>query len=1654
MNTIYLTYERFLEAARKFPRWSNVKRRPITSLGGKLLQSIVEEIGKVEDAIIEYKKDFFIVNYIGREDTIVDYLYNAQIGNIENLDELSLISPQLQITDDIKVFYSSAKYAYYQDGYIVFRNAVNELEYTYGNFKYKVPVEKFHVWNIFDEFAWWVGLERFENETNKELVNRTINIFRYKPNSSEEGLKNVIFNTLSTYGYIDKDREISFEIPGKENISSDLYEIISQFNHDIARTKRWDIDYWDNQFRSLGYLPHEWDALVKHYKDGVGYNNSLYVSTVKDLDTEGKTNVTIHGYKKSEAKIEEYIKNQNISKDINLGLTKYNNIINPINVRYKIIASDLTKIDKPDQVYIDSYLTSNREQSYYIDDLITSTEELSVIDNRKLEADQKYILELTPAEETFEIDSCDLVDDNGSQNLLTPKGSFDYNDRGLFVNTKVLFHADSTGDLSSSTNLTDYRYGGVTLIDAGIPGNFTINAEGIGGQPLTIKSECDLYDITANQTYITYNNQFTFDGSNYISSNNDAEPSILQISFLGRDLEFSLDKADSNSLASGYADIETYINGSLDQSNSYYNVSVKTFNKYSLKQNKMTDIVVKVTRKTTTPIKINNIRCSRYDIKIMANGAELNLSNKNSVTLPKASENYSLNFIINSYGQTKPVVKSVHIGANLNSLNSKYSIDIDTTGKVNPYISLNGNCNYHLFKENGEEINFKPFNSYKNDTDQIRGIYLDLSDFKDIVYSSPEIRYDNGIPYISVEPHTTVDSIVIYGQSEKLQSRNNLKTIFNLGTSEDIFVNKNLKSFIKKIGSKEELLDLTESMCSNKNSNTYKIWSNQYKNLIACYISDNDKNVEFIGDKYTGQFEKIYIYDKGSQDYIAYNDQNIIKNITENINIVKNFSPTIPDGQDLLFYIDTVETRSLNKFNVTFDNGNRWSTSITRKIRIETEIDLSNSNVINATITNLSQNFVLSNNIQLEDNYTVNDEEIELGLYIITPPENMVISYEEIAIEQSADEDGATIFIEEDGFNKLYYSNIVKINKVISNDQEISADKYTLLNEEGIICWNDDNLIGQPVKFEYVYKKPKYLTFSNLDYLYDLVGYYIDTLEEVETITDYIINNCQSGSIIQIDYNYFLDKPDRIVAECSNPCYTGIFNNDTVIINKIAEDNSIVIHNGYYYIDGKEYWYFADKYQYESDKLNGVKTNNIDKTDSGLLMQMESSNYLLNSRMLCNTMDTHCMIDFNYYRNIPNISSLDHIGACESFSAWNSYNMSISLSDEYDNHCIVFNQQDKDAYAILDVTTALKNKKFISCWYAGNLKFALGKEIKIENNKFTKGFYVERIKEFDLYKDKAYCNTRDLFENDFNYYLIVTGSGTLIEVIVSDSNSIEDIDSDHEKVISKLGLNIEESIEPDNEIVLDYTNTGAILENAEISEDGSYIPGMTVDWGITKVRRFDLKDQTYRGFLLRNDNLIAQSDDCYLETSPISISDKSIIFNAFLKINDYPYNNLKDFNVKVLGSNSLNGTYNEILSVTNTNLVIIQNSKLTNYIKFRITAKESQVITSLELYFQYREIERNTIKISEYDRGSITSKIFDTAVTANYRIKEIIGSAENANYSVRAARIGNTDTVWTDWYNIDDNHVFNEYRLFQFKIDLKAKNAKAKINQIIMEVVE
>lgn len=1663
MNTIYNTYERFIDAAKKFPRWNNTRRRPTNSVGGAILRSIIEEIGKIEDAIIEYKKDFFIVNYVGKEDKIVDFLYNAQIGNIEDSNRLIILEPSLDITTDIKEFYRDPlNKAYYQDGYLIVKNKINSIKYSYEGFEYVVEPQQFHVWNIFDEFAWWVSLERFENENNRALLIRTLNQFRNRSNSSEDGLKNVIYNTLSGITNIDKN-EIVFEQPNEDNLylkNNDgeiLYEEISKFNRDIARTKQWDIDYWDNSFRSLNYIAHPWDADIKVYQDGVGYNNSLSVSTVKDLNLDNETSATINGYKKSSAQIEEYIKNNNLNKNIDLVLTRYNNEINPKYVQYKIEASPLTEIEDPGQVYIDTYQTSKKEIEYSIDSLFESKENIVVAPRNKLETNKQYVLKILPQSDnysTMEILECSLKSASGSQNLLVPKSSFDYNNRGLFTNTSVLLHVDSITKLNSSVNLQDYRYGGFSLIDGGLEATCTVDVTDIArnkNQSLIVSSICEPYSIISNPSYIK-TEDFTIQNAAYVSGKSAITPSILTIELSCRDLEFDIDKA-TNDLSSAYVNIETYIDGLLDINYSYYNVSASMFKKYSLKQFKMKNVKVVIKRNTSVPIKISNINVTRYDIKIVTSeGIDISPDKKESVILPAHEGKYYVDIAINNYGQNKPIINCIHVGANLNILTSVYTVEFNTNGLTDPELIINSNCRTDLYLKEDQKnaLDFSPYNIYTNTTTEYQAIYLDISRFTEIYYSNPEIKYTtNKRPYIILKPGFSLDTITIYGNVENLIERTSLKNIFSLGLGEKLYANKNAKAFIKTKNGISTLLPLTYNLCSSKNGDTYKIWSSRYPNLQVCFVSNTIKNVESIVEKYSGVFDYAYMYDKNSITYIAYNSQNVVKNITTDISIIKNFSPVLSSSINVFFKL----VNNDESFKVTFEDGNDWSTSISKKLTIETEINLSNADIFKTSIRHFTENFVLSNNIALADIYTVSNEELELAKYIITPPENMEIVFDIVTISQERDEDNSVMYVEEDGFNKLLYSNIVNITKVLINDKEIRPENYTILNDEGIICWNNNNYIGETLKIIYTYKKPRYLVYKDISYLYDIVGYQIDTLEKVDTVTNYVINHATDGTVINIDYNYFVEKPDRIMVATSNPCYTGIINNGVITIKKIAEDDSIVIHNGYYYIDGKEYWYFANKYTVDTERLNGIRSNNIEKNGKDLVFKEEAINYLKNSKMLCNAMNVHCITDFTNYKLVPSINSLNHIGICDSFDNWYSYNMYISIDTEKET--TQFKSEDASSYALLDITHALFTNKILSCRYSGKLELKIGREILIANQQVANSLFVEQYKNFvsSGSSNIVYFDCTDFDLEHYRYYLIVSGSGILEEIMVTEN--LSSIKEDHNKAINKLGFTIEEEIPSKTLINLDFEQIAIKLNNLELDKNLVLQTGTTLDWGITKIADIDLQSVTTTGMLYRKDSWVAQQDGAILTTKVFKVKNPKALQNLFVKINNYPYDNLKDFNIKIFASNLMNTDFKEISNIAKKNLFTINATNATNYYKVEIISAENKIINNVEIFGLYHEGGTATPNVLTNEYGTCITKIYDSGFEAKYILKEIIQDTETPDeikISIRGLKFSDSDNIWTQWYDINEKHEFDQYRYFQFKITLNSSKLKTRINQFVLEV--
>ena len=213
----------FLAAVREFPKWMSIRKRPEKATSGLFLQAIIEEQTDVVEELEKFIKEFFLISYVGKESTIADYVYIVQVGNIDYLTS-ELIKPVLDITIDTRTFLDNMNTcALYQGGYLIISTdnlpSDGNLLYTYNDYKYGGKLQRYHIWNIFDEFAMFLGLNRFSDtgETNAQLLKRCFLVFSNPTNSTRVGLQNVIMNCLSNDITVERE-DIKIEIPDDHNV--------------------------------------------------------------------------------------------------------------------------------------------------------------------------------------------------------------------------------------------------------------------------------------------------------------------------------------------------------------------------------------------------------------------------------------------------------------------------------------------------------------------------------------------------------------------------------------------------------------------------------------------------------------------------------------------------------------------------------------------------------------------------------------------------------------------------------------------------------------------------------------------------------------------------------------------------------------------------------------------------------------------------------------------------------------------------------------------------------------------------------------------------------------------------------------------------------------------------------------------------------------------------------------------------------------------------------------------------------------------------------------------------------------------------------------------------------------------------------------------
>ena len=1661
-----------------FPSWTNIKKRTSKSIGGALLTAYAHESDKIWEAILDYQKIFFLVNYEGHEDEFPDYLYMAMVGTH---DDITVTSFNCDITTYEDEFLNNLDTkVLYEGGYLLFhekilpKDVLNSLIITYSvdddTYEYEIEITREQIWNAFDEFALFAGLKRYANETNKELAARTYAVFKNWPNPTDTGLKHAIENAVIPHHSL-TDEEIDIFPIGSKKFDmtkkdyQDIYEAFVQFNHDLFRTKIWNKDFWSHPFQKTDYIPHIWDAPMEAIQPGVGYNDSLRTDYLKRLSEDETTDITVNSYQKDFEKIRQYIGRTNIEASITLTLTKYSDAIKPKDIEYRIDAYDTYLIDSPQSIHICGTKKTSGTANYYLDGLVQDLYDVKRIERGTLNPNTHYLLRFTPKDyfAGMDVNQCDLVT-NGKPTDIRKAYSFYQIKNNVLTNTNVKAHITNTAQLATNQNLED-AVKGITVGHQDTKGMMQIDVTGMERQLVTTKVSCREIDITSS-SYVTAKNGFVLQGQTTYTASGTDSLSELDIGGAGHELycnsySFTFGKS-ADSTRQGAIVVTTIVNGEI--STVTYRDGTTITNSFQ----KRTQVEIIIQKYGQNPVTISNIKMASYDIDIhMSDNTPLSQYG-NNLRLPTDISHKLLQIDITPYTAAFPIIEYVHIGGSLRG--ARYELDFTTPAGQNK-LDIDTDCNVTLYKivddQNvlvGKENEFVTKDLFRNDTDHTGYLTLDLSDFSTIQSAVPEIRkWFSGTnkSYIRVEPGVSIDTIEIAGESKRTITNRTLayyllgsdiqnkKIYASRGTDGYILVQNTAKHTVERKNIPYSALD--------SRADHFEI-TGLPADLSAEFLTSDGQSKEYTDASIGTIFDRISLTYKGAKQYVAYNSVSMITEKKENIEIVNTFTPVMQMSQ-LRYYV--LRQAKKTDSNVYFGTSkSSWSFGVDPKgITVETKLETENESSWVITIDNVSNRYILANEIPLSEKYYIETD----GLYhdtrefMITPESGLVVNYEsENGMEDHFVVNSARV-------NKLRFSNTDDVVLYQGNTRLTSG--FTIMKDEGLILWTDSSKIGTSIRAVYTVRHPVSVSYTKEyeDKLYQLISFTTEAYKLSESKT---YQDCKDGQSINLSFS----KPyDRIVTRCSNTAFTASILNGILTAVKVRDNNYIAVHNGYIYDEEKEYFYLNDRFVDPVDYTKFVEFHDTSRQNGNVLLHMRSTNFLPHSNMRGTNLVDLCSIDFT--KRIPEtVSTFRHLTACESYNLWYTVDMKLSIVENVRNgYGISFvARNNKIAYAALPVTPYLKKDYAVSLYITGDLAAYLVPEKEMDEIPMTKSIYLDPKDgiPFQKFEDYVYLMTDKDLKPETRYYLLIAGTkGTIDDLVSLPYTTKAAIKKSHTKNIDTLNFKIDEKLPKQYVYDLEFDPQGASYQDLNCnSQTQELTTSADIEYGLTLIHSVNLKNCQLNGAQeQKNVITFVQDNDAYINTPLIYLHSKSSAYKAYFKINDVLADRYKDFTIEVYGSNIRNGSYQLLKRAENTNDICLDHSEIRSYLYAKIIAENQKVIYSIDVYARYAEIEGAVLSSSPLSKGTFISKIYDLGTSAKYRF---IGADYTTNghdndvvFYVRGMREGKLSLVFTPWKQFDPkaselNQIeYEDYSLFQFKVEIKSSAVVLKLNAFRMEVV-
>ena len=1679
-----------------FPIWSDIRKRGTKSIGGMVVNSALEETLELEKAIQAYKDFYFLDKYQDKEEEVIAYVYAANVGTLEDLDNISIIynDQEYFITLDIDEFYSNETLAYYENGLIYIqealynKNNINSIILSIDDYKYTYTLERKHVWNIFDEFACFVGLERHTNESNTSLKERILFSTKNLGSNTKEGLKNAIMSELIGMFPEMQSEEIEITKLTPESLTkpykefNSLLDMLSSINRDVLKDKRWDLDKWSYDFKSIAFLDNVWDDVVETYQNGIGHGDDLKV-VIADNDTTTDADIVL--YDKSTVKLDKYVADKHIKKNINFKLKRYENILNPIKAKYAIKASEAIDITH-ENIELSVFENNEKKESRKIEEIYKIGKGVTSVDNSKITDDKPYRLEfysdsnfdgmkISKAKVIYKHKTTGEIIE--SRNLLKAAPGFSYNASGELVNTSIKKTVKSVNHFNQYENLADSK-SGIVLASNRNEGKAVLNVSGLGLNLVNIDIENQLADIP--KSLIKYN-QFCFWREDELVFRYDTN----------KERKFEIETEAniiSFKLLEGDADVFIEIDGVTEYFKISGNRNVEIFSESSKLSPKKMKVTVISNSVITTKFSDFKYCCHTVDLKLQY-GA-----------LIKDSEGYRLpNFAVNSLivsmsskTSSSPVLKSIYIGADIRQLRYKTEV-IESRPNTNRIIEIKSNCLADLLHVDvvGNTIskteNYVPATSYKavQDDAWIRLNTDEYESIKEITTSVGAIHVieESGKLYynISLKMGQTVNSVIIDG----------VKNV----PAKTITLEKMIQSYIPHFDKETDRiyacklckgLLVADNDPDNPKLTIVNIKSNIFTGINASYykftklpntlgIVFNNDTSEIHSSETNLPFNSISFMPGGTKVYQAINEANIYTGEVRGIKILNNFSPILNSSALMYYQVEPFESNVKYevKFSSTIESDNsfddllNWSVGL-KDIAIKTPIDLSNTENYEISELEVTDEVLLSRHIELQKSYKIGDNrEVFTNRYMIIPESGTVL-YERYSDNQNqsliVQEE---IIMEEDGFTKLAYSNIDEMLYTgfspYSGSNELLVKDFELLKDEGIILWTNKDYINasRKVYLRYTIKNPIAILLDE-DLLYKAIGYNVDAYDEVGRFKIAGVDDGYRFDLRQID-NY--QDVDMVYTICSSPAFQADGFNDILTFKKTVNRDTILVRTGYYYINGREYYLFPSKDEIVLDEEKYIDMENVELSGEEITLFKRTDNYVRNSEMLFRGMNELYNFDASKSQ-VKGVSAINSITACDSFNSWNVFGTKMVLKDGLNQLGISFMPEIPNGYAYIELTDYLeKGDNYLSFWAEKSLEVFIGEEKKYLGLNFPDSISIKIGQEIPYRDDEIRTITIKQDDNK-KYYLIVKGQGTIDDIILS--NDISSI-SAHTKNIDLLGLSINEGFKQGQKHrVFLNSNKDAINKGAALTKDGYVKTASNMYWGISPLKSYDSKEDfatcSTENIHFENSYVRTGRTEGYIETAPIYLDNPMTIKRVIVKANEIGFDDMRGFKIQILSSNTREGVYMPI-NTFNDNYGYVYGDALLKYIKIKVTMPDNKFLNNLNIYAEYKSTEANAPKVLMPSSGELITKIYDAQYSTDYRIREIsiadISNINDVEIQVRASKEDYSADVWHPWQTLELKHnltlknelKFYGTRFFQIKVLLKTSNAFIKINNIDIEVM-